>query len=133
MRKLCAALLPLLFVVAGCGDPNAPPMGTVSGTVTVGGQPPTEPFRIVFSNSTTGQGSAGEVEEDGGYELETPLPVGEYQVYFIMSNKMQSDAPRSTDAEIVKSIPRQYQSESSPLTEAVAEGSNTIDVDVPAE
>lgn len=131
VRTLVVAIL--LSIVAGCGDSDAPPMGTVSGTVLIGGAAPKEPLRIAFFNATTGQGSAGEIEEDGSYELETPLPVGEYLVYFTMSYKEVSDEPRSTESEIVKSVPREYQSDTeSPLKATVEEGSNTIDFDVPA-
>lgn len=107
-------------------------MGTAEGTVTIDGKPLTEPVRVVFFNATSGQGASGEVE-DGSYELETELPAGDYTVFFMMSSENESDAPRSTESEIVKSIPRKYQSESSPLKETVAEGSNTINLQLATE
>jgi hypothetical protein len=120
------------LLVAGCGRSDAPPMGTAEGTVTIDGKPLTEPVQVVFFNATTGQGASGEVE-DGFYELETELPAGDYSVFFMMSAKNESDAPRSTESEIVKSIPRKYQTESSPLSETVAEGSNEINLQLTSE
>lgn len=131
MRAIVISLC--LSGLVGCGE-EGPPTGTVSGIVTIGGEPPTEALRIHFFNSTTGAGSQAPVAEDGLYEISDPFLAGEYRVYFSkFLDPAQLTGAVSTAQEIAKTIPAPYRSESgSPLKKKVAEGENTIDVKIPA-
>lgn len=70
---LGCAFLPLL----GCD--KGVPTGTVSGKVTLDGEPYTG-ASVVFLSST-GQGGAANINADGTYTIGTPVPVGSYTVY----------------------------------------------------
>lgn len=114
---------------AGCGD-SGPPKGTVEGKVTIGGAPPTEKAIVYFINSTIGSGGAAQIGEDGSYEINEPMLVGEYTIYF--ERIVESDGPVSTAQEQLQAIPREYRTEaSSPLKKQVDAGKNEIDIDVP--
>lgn len=121
-----------LTVLIGCGE-DGPPKGTVSGIVTIGGEPPKEDLRIHFFNSTLGSGSQAKISEEGFYELTSPILVGEYRVYlskWLDPAKMKGAV--STAEETPTSIPPEYRSEmNSPLTKAVTEGGNSIDIKIP--
>jgi hypothetical protein len=121
----------LLVAVCGCG-PKGPPMGTVSGKLTIGGAAPTEPTRVTFINNSIGQGAGGTVGNDGSYSLEAPLPPAEYTVFV---SKVLSDTggPVSTAKELLMSVPKEFRSEeTSPLKHAVKEGKNEINIEIPA-
>ncbi len=116
-------------VLAGCGE-SGPPTGTVSGKITIGGAPPKEPIRVHFINSMIGQGASATTGPEGTYSLDAPIHVAEYTVYF--EKVVQSDGPVSTNAEMLKSVDKQYRTEStSPLKKKIEQGPNTIDIDVP--
>lgn len=125
---VCIAALGLL----GCAE-KGPPTGTVTGQVTIDGAPPAEPVRVQFVNSLIGQGASAVTGEDGSYELEQPLRVDEYTVYF---EKIvdYSQGPVSTAQETLSTVPSEYRTEnSSPLRKLVNEGPNTINLEVPGE
>lgn len=56
-----------LSLLAGCGGPERPEMGTVSGTITQGGEPLANAW-IQFEPET-GRTSAGRTDEEGHYTL----------------------------------------------------------------
>jgi len=60
----------------GCSSEG--PQGTVSGTVTLNGEPVKE--GLVSFMSSQGHASQGKIAAGGAYTLETPLPPGEYMV-----------------------------------------------------
>lgn len=129
MRFQLAGVTLLLLSAAGCGDPG-PPTGTVTGKLTIGGAAPPESVLITFVNSTMGTGGSATTGPDGAFELSEPIRVGEYTVY--LSKIVDGSGPVSTAAERLTMIPKEYSNEtSSPLKKEVAEGENTIDVDVP--
>jgi len=129
MRHCTIALGLLLPLLAGCGE-EGPPMGTVEGKVTIGGSAPPEPIIVNYINTTIGQGGGARTEADGSYELEFPVMVGEYTIYF--SKIVESSGPVSTADEQLKTIPPEYGNEmSSPLKKSVKEGENTIDLELP--
>lgn len=65
-QKLLPAFL-LSFAFAGCA-PSGPPLGTVSGTVTVDGKP-APGVDVMFSPVGEGRGSTGSTDASGQYKL----------------------------------------------------------------
>ncbi|MGN6136686.1 MAG: hypothetical protein ACTHOU_19560 [Aureliella sp.] len=125
----CSMLGLAALALSGCGE-SGPATGTVSGKVLIGGAPPAEPVRVQFINSIIGQGAFAVSQADGSYSLDHPIQVGEYTIY--LEKIVESDQPISTNAEQLKSVPKEYRTEmTSPLKKEVKEGANTIDLDIP--
>jgi hypothetical protein len=143
-----------LLVFSGCGGGYSGPTGTVSGTVTLDGQPVPQGCAVSFL-SVEGYGATGEVGADGSYQLEViqgggtsnDIPVAAYQVAVLppeepemseaeyekaMEASGSDEAPVEEEAEEV--IPWKYQAEdSSELTFEVKEGANTYDIKLTSE
>jgi hypothetical protein len=118
-----------IVTISGCG-PAKPPTGTVQGKIMIGGGPPTERLAVYFINSMIGQGSMSAVDVDGSYQLPDPLRPAEYTVYF--ERLVVAEGEVSTNQQVAGTVPAAYRSEvSSPLKKTVAEGPNTIDLDIP--
>lgn len=119
LLTLCAILL------AGCGSGDRPPLGSVSGTVTVNG----EPFSgvIVSFMPDKGRPATGMTDDNGRYTLEYVQGVKGCKTG---PNKVVFFAP--TGGTMSHSIPRKYQSESE-LAADVKSGSNTFDFDLKPE
>ncbi len=127
MKFVAAGLFALTAI--GCGD-GGPPTGTVSGKVTIGGAAPSEPIRVQYINSMIGQGASATTDAQGNYKLDQPIHVAEYTVYF--EKLVDSSQPVSTNAEQLKSVAKEYRTETtSPLKKKIEAGANTIDLDVP--
>ena len=85
------AILPLLFVLAGCGGNKGPAVYFVTGTVYLDDQP-LPGCRVVFTPKTeggTGMDASGRTDENGVYKIQTMsgkvdggTTPGEYVVYF---------------------------------------------------
>lgn len=127
------------LIVLGCGK-TPEKLYPVQGTVTVGGQPlngGTVQFEMLDKGSASGKvyTAAGEIGEDGHYELRTfdqpGAPAGEHRVwvtpYFAgMPDQLGVDNRRRSP------VPRKYMMPTTTdLTFTVNEADNTIDVDVP--
>lgn len=127
--SLCVALL------AGCGGKDGAnvPTGTVKGTVSLDGGPLTQ-GQVNFASSTTGGSAYGELQQDGSYELNGPIPVGDYKVY--ISRPDLGDTPPSEDGnpelnKPMKEVPEKFQSEATTdKTASVKKGLNTFDFDL---
>jgi hypothetical protein len=148
-RRLAVALSCVLL--AGCGGPR---LGTVSGRVTVGGEPVTS--GVVMFQPDDGPAAVGAIGPDATYTLTTRKPgdgalVGRHRVT-IQATKVGPGRlvePKSIEEEIERSrqrgkvlvagavtwlVPQKYaQLETSELTATVAAGANTIDFDLPRE
>ncbi len=118
----------LSTVIIGCGTSVS--TGTVQGKVTLDGAPYTG-ASVVFSSLETGQGGAAEIQSDGTFSIETPLPVGSYTVY--LEPKAGASEPvdpsvagfESAGSEVDESVPSKYWSEAeSDIKKDVAEGAN---------
>jgi hypothetical protein len=130
MRYLLLLTTFFLISAAGCG-PSGPPMGTVSGTLSIAGGPPTEATRVTFVNNSIGQGAGATVRDDGGYSLEAPLPLAEYKV-FVSKVLGDTGGPVSTAKEMLMSVPKEFRSEeTTPLEYEVKEGANEINIEIP--
>jgi hypothetical protein len=119
----------LLIATVGCGGGEA--TGTVKGTVYLG----EEPFgdaSVVLVSPDTGQGGSADVNPDGTFSIELPIPVGTYTAYLTpkideaaMMEKMQQGM--ATGMEMPKDFPAKYQNEaSSDLKVQVEEGENEV-------
>lgn len=118
MKNLIAGVLALLLL-CGCGKPEGPEIGAVSGIVTMNGRP-IEGVLVVFQPST-GRPSQGVTDPAGRYELsytsqKNGAIVGQHVV-----RTMTSGSPGT-----VETIPSRYHSQSE-LTADVKPGRNTID------
>lgn len=119
-----------LLLLVGCGE-SGPPTGTVSGKLTIGGEVPKEPVRVQFINSMIGQGASATTQADGSYQLNMPIHVAEYTVYF--EKLVEATGPISASEELLLTVPKTYRTEaSSPMKKKVEQGANTIDLEVPA-
>ncbi|MEQ9411791.1 MAG: hypothetical protein RIK87_29010 [Fuerstiella sp.] len=114
-------------MLPGCGE-APPPTGTVSGVVEFV-KPPTSSLDLLVISPSTGKGASTQIAEDGAFEFEEPLLVGEYTAYLAP----QSD-PTIQEAVAVtldKAVPEKYWNEvQSPLKISVSEGENTVSLKV---
>jgi hypothetical protein len=152
MAKFCTALLAIItLVVAGCGT-SGPPMGQVTGTVTLDGKP--MPNRmVVFVPKAGGQTSTATTNSEGRYELigastkgaliglhtVSITSVREAAAAAVDMSQMPSDSPQYAAqgdpaaykkvAEFKEVIPARYNTKTE-LVEEVKAGKNTIDFDL---
>lgn len=118
----------LCLVITGCSSSD--PAGTVEGKVTLDGAPYTG-ASVVFISLETGQGGTAEIQPDGTFRIETPMPVGSYKVYLEPKTGATEPADpsvagfESTVSEVDNSVPAKYWNEAdSDITIDVAEGAN---------
>ncbi|RUL83495.1 transthyretin-like family protein [Tautonia sociabilis] len=132
------AVLLAWLVAAGCGDPDAPEIARVTGTVTRAGKP--VPNLTVNFMPTEGRPSWGITDEQGRYELEynadyKGAKVDHHKVYVVF-NAASLDAdvsgevgPQSLTAEDRQDIQRKYGSEQTTQLEVdVTEDGQVIDL-----
>ena len=139
MTMFCRSLplvvvLLILINAAGCGDGRR--AGTVSGKVTVKGQPLAE-IGVNFEpqGEGAGRGSFGRTDSSGNYTLQfidndqAGAMVGQHQVTF---RDLLSSTPQESDAGPMKKqtfrFPQKYMSE--PLPFEVKPGANQADFDL---
>ena len=120
---LLASLL-VLIVLPGCGGDGAPPRYPVSGKVTYQGQP--VPEGIVNFIKVGGGAEAATLTADGTFDFKPieGLPAGDYQVFIIPPETMNTpptpDRP-NTPVKEFPNIPKKYRlAASSELTATVA-------------
>ena len=119
---LCMGLIALGGIM-GCGGKSVP-TGTVTGKVTLNGQPYTE-ADIIFLSLQTGQGSTGTLQDGGTFKLAEAIPVGTYRVY-LAPKAGDPDAPPAP-VKIDAAVPDKYWSESSSdLEQEIIKGSNDV-------
>lgn len=115
-------------VIIGCGKSAS--TGTVQGKVLLNGAPYSG-ASVVFISLETGQGGTAEIQSDGTFRIETPIPVGSYTVY--LEPKAGASEPadpsvagfESTVSEVDESVPAKYWSEAtSGISVDVVEGKN---------
>lgn len=119
----------LMLLAAGCQlQPAALPTGTVSGRVNLAGDALTE-GRVNFLSEELGVGAGGDIQPDGTYSLEGPLPTASYKV-FISFAIAPTDLGTSVE-DVKKSVPEKYQNlATSPLTADVGVGVNEMVFDL---
>jgi hypothetical protein len=113
----------LLLCLLGCAQQgDRPPLGTVSGTVTLDGKP--FPNVMVVFKPEEGRAASGLTNSEGQYELEylykvKGCKVGPCTVSFMYETGAEGGPP----------IPEKYGGRST-LKEEVLEGANTFDFDL---
>lgn len=129
VRTLILASL-TAFCISGCGGGggDVPDLGTVTGTVTLGGAPLAD-AQVVFQ-PTKGRPSSGVTDSDGYYELiynadNNGATVGTHKVS-ISTYREESPDDGSDDIIVPESVPAVYNTDTT-LTSQVEAGSNEFD------
>jgi len=135
-------LIPLLLTVAfvsGCSSDSGPvdrgPLGTVSGTVTFGGQPATE-GSVDFYENAKGFIAHATIGSDGKFQLSPGTPVGNYKVTVTPpQTEVQEIDPVAVETaepppeKKYPNLPEKYrQTSTSGLTLEIKEGENTLEI-----
>ena len=122
------SLATALLTLAGCGSSVAP-TGTVTGQVTLGGNPLTTGV-VTLVNRDQGLGASSELDASGKYQIEA-VPTGQYQVV-IQGPEAPSPEEMDEGAKIeASSVPPKYQAaETSGLSVEIAEGKNQADFEL---
>lgn len=126
--KYHVVCLALAFLVSAVGCDSGPEMGTVTGTVTIDGEP-TAHLEVSFNPKTAGTGTTalGYTDSSGVYKLSYPggktgAPLGDYNVSIV-------GAELDDESEGPIAIPACYNSQTT-LSFTVAPGSNTANFDL---
>ena len=127
LRKLNAVVAILAVVWLG-GCTSAEPTGTVSGKVTLEGEPVTE--GVVSFLSESGYSTTADIQPDGSFSVTGGMPADKYTISVSPPEPTEALAPG--EAEMAKSpIPRGYFDEStSDIVEEIKEGENTVTIDL---
>ena len=126
---LAAALL--LVVLVGCGRSD---LGTVTGTVTLDGEPLPEAM-VMITPVTGGRPGAGRTDAQGKYEIQHDRTskgalLGEHVVEISTGDELANDD--DTVTVIPEKIPAKY-NQNSELRMTVEAGSNVFDFDLSSE
>ena len=143
-RLMAVASCVIGLACVGCGE-SGPPLGTVSGVVTMDGEPLANAL-VTFTPEAGGRGSIGKTDAGGKYELAfvdgKGALIGNHKVSVTTIKEaaavteMSSDSPEyanqgsSADydkAETKEPIPEKYNTKTE-LTFDVKAGSNTYDI-----
>ena len=121
-----ASVVVLLVGLCGCGQSQGP-TGNVTGKVTFAGDP-VDQGEVVFFEAVGVPTALAELTPSGEFQLDEPIPVGEYQVAI---TPPPGNAPAGEEdpkfEEALKKIPPKYQSEvTSGFTAAVKQGDNSF-------
>jgi len=124
--RVALALAGVLILLAGC-DKKAQPTGTVSGRLTLEGQPFSE-ARLNFLSKETGAAFSVDIEGNGSFKIDTPVRVGKYTVFLTPRTMPDPDHP-APSGKLDKSIPEKYSSEAtSDLVVEIKEGPNDLTI-----
>ena len=132
----CGLLLLICFISAGCGGEDTPPISTVTGRVTFGGEPVGEGSISFLSED--GKGGNAELQEDGTFSLTSQygegIQAGSYKVMispppdeaFVAIDDPNPPAPKE-----YPQIPEKYRSyATSGFTAEVGDDSRSFDFDM---
>ena len=141
----------MCLVCIGCG-PDGPELGTVTGQVTMDGQPLTNGL-ITFTPEAGGRSSIGKTDANGQYTLiwveREGAEIGSHKVSVTTikeaaaveemgsdsdayAQQAMGDTSAYDQAEVTEPIPARY-NVSTELVEEVTSGSNTIDLKLTSE
>jgi hypothetical protein len=127
-----------LMFLLGCGGDGGPTYATVKGTVKLDGEV-IKLGTVIFlpTGDTKGPASAGEIMEDGTYEILGPagkgVVVGTHKVMLLCPEEGSGpDTGEDPNADVGPCmIPDKYtQENSTDISETVSEGENTIDINL---
>ncbi len=141
-RLFLVLVLPVFFpVLSGCGGSRGPELATVTGVITLDGEPVQQAvIRFLPDNSqgTSGPIAAGSVDSSGRYTLASPggrsgAVLGHHLVTVICDDLPVREVSEGVFENIEKSchVPSRYASEqSSGLTAEVTNGKNEINFEL---
>jgi len=119
LMVVAASLLCVMFL--GCVKSN--PAGTVEGKVILN-DAPYAGAALVFLCLETGQAGSADIQSDGTFRIENPLPVGTYTVY-LAPKTAEDTGEKPKPVAFDRTVPRKYWSEaSSDISVEVFEGKN---------
>jgi hypothetical protein len=127
LPMVLACLVIALFV--GCSETN--PTGTLQGKVTLDDAPYTD-GAVVFMSPDSGQAGSADIQADGTFRIEDPLPVGSY-VVFIAPKSAESEEGMDQPVEVSldDSVPAKYLSETtSDIMKDIVAGANDVTVEL---
>lgn len=127
LRKM-NAVVAILAVAWVWGCSSGEPTGTVSGKVTLDGQPVTE--GVVSFMSDSGYSTTADIQSGGSFSVTTGMPTDKYTVS--VSPPEPTEALPPGEAEMARSpIPPGYYNEStSDIVQEIKEGENSITIDL---
>ena len=145
-RRLIASVLIGIFCWGCSGATDFGPMGSVSGKLTLDGQPLAEGTQVLFKQMQAGYAAFGHTDAEGNYSLtwmrdgqrKTEIPVGEYHVLIMPPGNEDPSAELSPDEMFAgggdtpaakPEFPPRYQSHTtSGLKFSITEGPNSVDI-----
>jgi hypothetical protein len=121
---LACLVTALLF---GCGKTT--PTGSVKGKVTLDGAPYTE-GAVVFISPDSGQAGTADIQSDGSFTIQTPLPVGSYKVFIApKSAGAEAGGDEPVEESLKEPVPDKYLTESTTdIVIDITEGDNDVTV-----
>lgn len=120
----------LSCLLTGCGGAQAEtkPLGTVTGSVALKGKPLTD-CRVNFISEQGGTSAGGDLQTDGSFSLDGPIPAGNYSIFITMPEIFTPAQAQSKTG--LSSVPSKYHSQSgTDLKADVKEGENDLHFDL---
>lgn len=138
---LKTAGLPYLPIVLAClvsalvvGCDSTPPTGTVKGTVTLDGEIYTNVnTAVVLIGVESGQAGQANIQADGTFSIENPLPLGTYTAFLtpVLPGVDESEEHEPKEVPKDPSVPEKYWNEgSSDLKAEVVAGENDVKLEI---
>jgi hypothetical protein len=135
-RKSLPGLLISMALVTlgmGCGRTNGPPLGTVTGTVTLNGEP-VPGVNVIFIPENKGSPSYGGTDEDGVYRLmfnrnRAGAELGKHNVLIESPQPETDDSGNPITSTVTVPIPQKYQQQGV-LSAEVDPGRNEFDFEL---
>ncbi|MCA9036359.1 MAG: hypothetical protein KDA91_14590 [Planctomycetaceae bacterium] len=147
-QLFCVGIIAFSTSIIGCGGTDFGPMGSVSGRLTMDGQPLAEGTQLLFMQMEKGYAAFARTDAEGNYKLQwmregktwDEVPTGMYKILVQppeVKNVEELDAEAmlaGADQDIQPAaavFPRKYQQHStSGLQFDVKEGTNTSDINL---
>tara|TARA_R110002095_G_scaffold199534_1_gene179377 strand:+ start:52675 stop:53049 length:375 start_codon:yes stop_codon:yes gene_type:complete len=120
----------LTCLLSGCGETQAEskPMGTVTGSVSLKGNPLTD-CRVNFISEQVGAGAGGDLQSDGSFTLDGPVPAGNYSVFISLPENFTPAQAQAKSG--LSNVPKKYLSQSTTDLKAdLKEGENNVSFDL---
>lgn len=134
-KRSCRYLsgITMALLLAGCGSPTGPELGTVTGIVTLNGKPLSN-ANVTFVPTESGSPSYGGTDEDGVYHLmfnqhRAGAEIGRHHVLVELREPETDDSGNLVEVRPQTKVPDRYR-QSGTLTAEVEQGDNELDFDL---
>lgn len=123
------ALVLACLMATGCGGGGEEvPSGTLSGTVTLDGQPFTEGQVSIYAPEL-GIGASAPLDDEGRFVIEEPIPTGTYGVAVMPPPEPAPHEAPANAPPMVSNIPAKYRDHNtSGITVQIKEGENELTI-----